>query len=126
MDFEIKDRYNKRNWHSGVVHACKPVWDRWSEVPEQKQDLYRPQHLFYKTICGVDSNWYTNDGYYQLTAKHEVTCLKCLKIMKEEIDGEKKKEITQQTYDIWKDKDPDSYFEYAGMYKRKLVEKSNY
>jgi len=119
-NFKLRDGYNGHNWHSGVVHACKPLWEQWSDVPESKRNLRDPQSWFYKTLCGSQGQYTLN-----LTTKREVTCLRCLKILKEEIDKEK---LTQKTFDVWENK-LDRYGHYnnkydapfGGMYKRKQI-----
>ena len=103
INFKLRDCYNAHNWHSGVVHACKPKWEQWSDVPENKKDLRSPQSRFYKNLCGSESQYTSN-----LTTKREVTCMRCLKILKEKIDKEK---LTQQTYVVFRNK----YYDVPGI-----------
>ena len=108
VNFKFR-KYNKRNWYTGVVHACKARWKEWVDVPEKFQDLHTPQQTFYKTLCGTEPN-----GSFNLTSKHDITCMRCLKILKREIDKEK---LTQKTFHTWKSNDDE--FAYYGKYKRK-------
>ena len=103
VNFKLKTHYNVHNWYTGVVHACTPKWEQWSDVPEEKKDLRAPQSSFYKTLCGSDSIYHMN-----LTSKREVTCMKCLKIMKQEIDKQK---LTQKTTVFFRNK----YYDVPGM-----------
>jgi len=108
INFKFR-KYNKRNWYTGVVHACKARWKEWVDVPEVLQNLHEPQAKFYKTLCGTKPS-----GYFNLTAKHDVTCMRCLKILKREIDKEK---LTQMTFHIWNW--DEGLLGCAGKYKRK-------
>jgi len=114
INFKLRDGYNAHNWYTGVVHACKPKWEQWSDVPKERRNLYASQSNFYKNLCGSEGQRILN-----LTSKREVTCMRCLKILKEEIDKEK---LTQKTFEIWKNKSKDwDALPFGGMNKRKQI-----
>jgi len=110
MNFKFRS-YNKKNWYTGVVHACNPKWREWSDVPENLQNLHAPQSEFYSTPCGADKNAST----FNLTSKHKVTCMRCLEIMGEQFD---KDQISRQEFTIWKFKSNDGFLDFAGKNKR--------
>lgn len=116
INFKLRDDYNAHNWYSGVVHACKPRWEQWSDVPEDHRDLYRYQSYYYRNLCGSDRGW--NKYELNLTKTREVTCMRCLKILKEKIDKDR---ITQTTTEFWKTND--GFFPFGCMEKRKAIYK---
>ena len=115
MNFKFKN-YNKKNWYTGVVHACQPKWKEWKDVPENWQNVYSSQHTFYKTLCGAD----VIAGRFALTSRSEVTCMNCLKILKEEID---KGKLTRKTFHTWWGVSRDGWEDVFGKYKRVEIRK---
>ena len=90
IDFNFENEYNIRNWRSDIVHAAKPIWKTWKEIPEEeKRSGYgnRPFKVdYYISLCGVtDSPGYTFHYAGRLRTytlcKHNVTCKRCLAIM---------------------------------------------
>jgi hypothetical protein len=112
INFTLRDGYNAHNWYTGVVHACKPKWKQWSDVPEKIRNLHASQSGYYETLCG------TGNTGNNLTTKREVTCMRCLRIMKKEYDKEK---LSQKTFEVWENKDWNSLFPFGGMDKRKQI-----
>jgi len=116
INFKFRE-YNKRNWYTGVVHASTPKWKEWEDVPESLQNVYSSQQGFYQTLCGTDK---IANNTFNLTAKHQVTCMKCLKIMGEQFD---RGELTQQTFATWICDDPifGKRCGVGGKYKRQEI-----
>jgi len=115
VNFKFKE-YNKKNWYTGVVHACQPKWKEWVDVPENLQNVYYSQHTFYKTLCGADKV----AGSFALTSRSKVTCMTCLKILGEEIDKEK---LTRRTFHMWYGTDRSGWEDVFGKYKRAEIRK---